>query len=175
MKYYKVKKGTKQWDCFNRFWTFEDKWMENKDKIDQLIGCPMEKNLRLATDALYLDNPPEHLESQFKKWHKDFGYEAKKNSQINKLWINLAKDLGLEVYRQFDFLGDLGLLFTDNKIDSFSPQMNNEYYFSVDENKKDKGHHRDKIDWSTIDWVEEVDEPTFLRIRADWLEQQKSA
>jgi hypothetical protein len=173
MKYYKVKLRTKQWDCFHKYWTFEDKWKEHKEEIEHLIESDWIENLLLRTESLCLENPPEHLKSQFKKWNKDYKYEAKKNSSINIAWLELVNKLGLEVYTHGKLFGDIGVLFRTHGMKTLYPIMGSDYYFAVDQDKLNSVTN--SLNWSENEWVEEVDEPTFLRIRADWLEQDKSA
>lgn len=163
-KYFKVIEDTKAWRLFHKLWTHQDKWFENKEEIERVIGCEMDKNLIVATKTLMLANPPEHLRTQFKKNPNSFGsYEAKKNSEVRKEFLELIDKLGLEEYNAVFLSWELDIPDGARGYQkTYHPPMNGEYFFSVDGG-----------DWSECKWCKEVDEPTFLRLRADWLEARE--
>src|SRR5690348_13060425 len=96
-KYIKIKKGTKAWNLFNEHWTFPNKWTANKEIIEKFLGFPMQDNLFYDVGALIIERKvlPVEWESQFKK--NSYPAEAKATSKINKEWLKMCKELGLEV------------------------------------------------------------------------------
>lgn len=163
-RFFKVKKETREWDLFNKLWTLQDSWLAIKDKLDAFFGCDIHHNLAVSIHELYMSDPPEHLRDQFSKNPDRQGYyRAKSNSKIHKQWLEFAKVHQLEDYNTNRLIWDLEIPSQDmNAIKAFYPMMNGEYYFELREEKS----------WAGYSWAIEVDEPTFLRLRANWLEEK---
>ncbi|NOU54943.1 hypothetical protein HN020_09300 [Brevibacillus borstelensis] len=161
-RYFKVLSGTKEWGLFNKLWTFQDGWLTIKNKLDDFFGCDIHKNLATNIHELYMKNPPDHLRDQFSKNPDKQGfYRAKSNSSIRKKWLEFVKAHQLEDYNTTRLLWELEISTDDmNAIKAFYPMMDGDYYFELREGKK----------WTGYSWAVELDEPTFLRLRADWLE-----
>ncbi|USG64004.1 hypothetical protein NDK47_17800 [Brevibacillus ruminantium] len=163
-RYFKVQPGTREWELFNKLWTYQDKWLKLKPTMDKLLGCDVDKNLATNSRELYMASPPKHLQDQFtKNPDKEGFYRAKSNSNIQKQWKEFVKIYELEDYNITMLIWDLGISISDmNAIKAAYPLMNDDYYFEL----------REKNQWEGYTWAIEVDEPTFLRVRADWLESQ---
>jgi len=168
-KYIKVKPNTEAWNLFNKLWTYKDKWVDNRASIEEFLGFSMQDSLYFNIENLTIKRHalPKEWEIQFKK-NADPA-EAKKNSELNKGWIALCRQLGLTVTHTHEISFPLGIW---NLVECFYPPMNGDYYFSTKED-----HNRSKSssdEMLNAEWVEEVDEPTYLRIRADFLEKDKN-
>ncbi|MCX7570376.1 hypothetical protein OS242_10410 [Tumebacillus sp. DT12] len=159
---FRIKQGTPAWEKFHRYHTQDDAYIANKESIEALIGCPMEKNLALYTERLYMKQPAEQYRDQFSKQPDRTGYyTAKKNSKINKAWIDFVKAKGLDSYSSTKLRFDLGLL--SGRITLYPPMNGGEYYITI-ETKED-------LDQERYDFLEPIAEASLLRIYADHLEQ----
>jgi len=164
-KVFKIKPDTKEWELFHKLWTFEDVWREKMGDIEKLLGCSVDRNLAVNTHTLLMKNPPEHLRDQFsKRADKEGFYRAKSKSAIQKQWTDFCKVYNLEAFTPYDLIWRLGLPSIEdmNAFKSFYPLMEGDYYFELREGKN----------WSGYSWAIEVDEPSFLRIKANWLEEK---
>ncbi|MGG3012278.1 hypothetical protein ABEO98_22690 [Brevibacillus parabrevis] len=162
IRYFKVLAGTREWELFNKLWTYQDKWIELTPQIEKLLGCNIDKNLATNSRDLYLANPPKHLKEQFtKNPDKEGFHRAKSNSNIRKQWLDFVKAYGLNDYNISRLIWDLHIPTSDmNAIRTAYPMMKGDYYIDL----------RESNTWKGYEWAVEVDEPTFLRVRADWLE-----
>lgn len=159
--YLRVKENTDAWTRFNDVWTWEDKWVENQKELEAFLGFDYEKNLYLDCETLTIDPRvlPDEWNEQFKK--NSHPAVAKKTSKINKEWVELCEKLQLKVYnstRHISFPLDVY-----GKIETLYPPMDGVFYCKQKNGKP--------VDWKIYDWIEEVNEVDFLRIRADWLEK----
>lgn len=167
MKYAKIKQGTPAWELMNKIFTYHRVWGEHQQEISEFLGFPMDGNIAFQVSNLWV--APKALREHRPEWLKEFKKSeheitsAKANSKIKKEWVALCGKLGLETYTTRDFSFKFGLAFMGN-IEFHN--MEGEYLVAID---------NDKFDFSTHDWAEIIDEPTFLRMRADFLDKQKSA
>lgn len=164
-RFFKVKSGTKEWELFHKLWTFEDMWRDKMSDIEKLLGCNPDKNLAVSTHTLLMKSPPEHLRDQFsKRADRDGFYKAKSRSAIQEKWTDFCKVNQLEAFSAHNLIWKLGLpSFEDmNAFKCFYPLMEGDYYFELREGRG----------WSGYSWAIEVDEPSFLRLKANWLEQK---
>lgn len=163
-RYFKVRENTREIELFHKLWTFPIRWNEIKPKIDELLGCDSHDNVAMNVTELYMTNPPDHLREQFSKRPDKQGfYRAKSKSKIEQQWIQFVKINGLTEYSSSRLVWDLNIPSNHgNAIGTLYPVMNGDYYFKLREGRE----------WGEYDWAVEVDEPTFLRIRADWLEAE---
>jgi hypothetical protein len=163
-RYFKVKEKTDAWERFNDIWTWESKWTECHKQLEEFLGFEYEENLYLDNETLTIN--PKVLKEEWKDQFKKNSYPAiaKKNSKINKKWVELCNSLGLKVYKTTIHISlGLGIY---GKIETLFPPMNGTYYF--------KGKTVN-TDWSKFEWVEEVNASEFLRIRAAWLENSEES
>lgn len=132
---------------------------EINKKICDFLGVEsIDKNLYLTGKVLMMANPPEHIKEQFKK-PEDGIYNAKKNSIINKRWIEFCKENNLRRFdawwvltRDHDMLGVGG---------KKSLVFINDRYFIISEFKIER------------DFLKEITEEEYLKIRLDYLEKRK--
>jgi hypothetical protein len=163
--YIKVKPNTDAWNLFNELWTYKEKWINNKEDIENFLGFPMSDGLYFDITQLMVERKalPEKWEDQFKK--NSYPAVAKMKSKVNKEWVELCKKLELKVVKTSDVAIPLGVF---GSVDKYFAPMNGEYYFQA---RKDVSSSWDKVDdWSKLDWAEVIKESDFLRVRAAWLE-----
>jgi hypothetical protein len=163
-KYAKVKENTEAYDLLYKIWNYTKKWDEHNEEIEEFLGFKSNKSLYYNVNNLVIDRTylPDEWEPQFKK--NTYPAEAKTKSKLRLAWIELCKRLGLETYSVRDFSFKYGLYF--NKVTLHN--MNDEYYLEF----RDEGV---EVSSFKFDWIDEIEEPKFLRIKADFLENQKSA
>lgn len=156
----RVKENTEAWEIINKVFTYQLKWLEHKKEIEEFLGFEMH-------DVLYYDNSklmlkPSAVKEEWKDQFKKDSYPAvaKSKSKINKEWIKLCKDLGLEVHEIHEFsikYALIGLGCTYHSIDG-------NYYIEIKQRE---------FDTSRYDWSEVISEADFLRVKADFVEKEE--
>ncbi|TPG74007.1 hypothetical protein EEL32_25460 [Brevibacillus laterosporus] len=158
--YARIKRETEAWELMNNIFTFQEKWVAHREEIEAFLGFPMEGNLYWNIHSLVIDRKMVKPE-----WEKEFRKNThpattKSKSKLRQQWIDLCKRLGLEVYLTEDFALTYGLWGMTTPLHS----IDGSYFVEF---KRD-------FDLSHYEWAEKVDEPEFLRLRADWIEKVNS-
>ncbi|OMD66033.1 hypothetical protein BSK62_13275 [Paenibacillus odorifer] len=165
MKIVKIKNGTEAWDLMDKIFNYTKVWEKNEQEISEFLGFPMNKNIAFQTTSLYVT--PEAIEQYRPEWDKEFKKQdgelrqVKKNSKLLKQWNELCEKLDLVVYRTYDFSIKYGFI-SGRTFHHYGEG----YHISFD---------NDDTDISKFDWAEEISEPEFLRIKADYLEKVEKA
>ncbi|WP_408895259.1 hypothetical protein [Paenibacillus taichungensis] len=163
--YLKVNKGTEQWRVIHHQFTYHEKWFKYNDQISNFLGWDVktEFGLYMNIDVLTLER--EHLKKYRHEWIEQFKKnstpaEAKMKSQVNKSWINLCKELGLEVARFIDVRISTALLNECINVHELE-----DYYIEI---------HSEKVFLpNNYKWGEEVDALSFLKLQSDHIETKK--
>ncbi|MCR8979498.1 hypothetical protein [Brevibacillus laterosporus] len=159
--YARIKPETEAWDLMNKIFTSKEKWIENREEIESFLGFPMDGNLYININYLVIERKmvkPE-WEMEFRK--NSHPAVTKVKSKLRKQWVDLCKRLGLEAYQTSDFYFKFGLWGTPSLYHS----INSDYFIEFDGD----------VDLGPHEWAEEVNEPEFLRLRADWIEKSNSS
>lgn len=160
--HYEIIKDTEAYKDVYAEKEMELRWNKNEEigkKICEFLGVKdINNNLYLTGEYLMMTNPPEYLNSQFKK-PSNGRYTAKKNSQINKDWIEFCKTNNLRRYdswwvltRKYNFFsvgGKKGLTFIDDRC------------FIETEREVE------------MDFLISIPEEEYLKARIDYLEKHK--
>ncbi|MGN4724105.1 hypothetical protein ACTFR8_24020 [Bacillus cereus group sp. MYBK15-3] len=162
VRYIRVKRGTRLYDSLVLAEKDIDKVIENKDRIEKIIGCSMKDNLAGSTD-LQLLKVPEELKNQFKKNPNGYGYyEVKVRSQVKKDWDAFVKETGVQFMDLMTVIRMYGLVpqFRQPRFHHFHA-MDDDFYFTAYE-KDDKNEllHKD------MEFISELD---YMKIRTDYL------
>lgn len=168
MFYYKMKKDSEEFRLFEKVKNSPKKWYEPniRKELEELLEVNIEDNLGITSKVLYLANPNEKYIKQFKSNKEGDFYVARKNSKLQKEYIDLCEKYELEVYRLNEFWLDTNLTQGDG--------------FSVYRKKCIKQIITVYEDWyfesstkelDDFDWLELINEVDFLELRAKYLRE----
>ena len=155
--YFKIKKDTKTWELMDKCWHWQDAWLEVQvqDEIIDLIGTTeIIDDLIADIECLTLRKVPEHLENQFRKDDGYGNFRARKNSRINKDWIEFCAKHDLYVYNPRQFTKDIGLAkWGNNKssIDFF--KFEDDYVLQINNSNKNATYY-EKFEFDRIEEIE---------------------
>jgi hypothetical protein len=160
-KAYKFKRDSRQYQVLIEHHEKLNKWCDPEvlEKVSEFLGCKTglseEHGIYSDSYQLTMRNPPKHLMTNFKK----DGEHCKIATKINRDWQKLCETLGLKTVRQHDLAWELGWIFGDKACKIH--HIGDDYYVEPNGGTFDKD-----------DFLEPIDMPTFLRIRADWEEKR---
>jgi len=136
IKYYEIVEGTEAYGmAYKVFHCMEDWYKGDFEKeFREVIGTFCTKNLVCNTTVLMLSIIPEGTRDQFKKnkynFKSGYAYQAKKNSELNKKYLELVEKHNLKYYEVFNLtimfgLGNFASVHPFNKATSFVMESRN--------------------------------------------------
>lgn len=159
--YFRVKPMTPEHEICKENTAAGKRWIERLKEIREFVG--LEKfDFECSQSQLGISEVPEHLKSQFLKNPVGKMYRAKLNSKINKQWIQFCEERNLHevgsywIAQQLKVRGLYSVFYALN--------VGDEYYFEVTCGGYEIDH------WRGLNYLEELTEPQYLRIKADYLE-----
>lgn len=160
--YYHAKEGKAQ-SMLDGLFNYPKTWSKNQKEINEFLGFDMNKNVQanvnhlIVTRSVLEKHRPEWL-PMFRK--KGNPAESLVNSKVNKAWKEMTKRLGVEVVDSMDVCFTLGLY----GIPGHYERVEDMYFFVTDTTLSDN---------VLAYGFTLMEEPAFLRMKADFLEKSK--
>lgn len=174
-KVFEIIKGTEAYQSIDKIFNRNKQYTkEFREEFRAKIGVEWENNCSSNVHQLLLEHIPEGTEDQFQKTEKlgrDCCFRvAKVKSKLNKAYLELIKKYNIVDYRLMDFiLQHIGVA-TSSKVLKQASRAFDRYFLELNE---------DCPEWAIEelnkkDFLKEISEPEFLRLRADYLESLES-
>lgn len=169
MFYYKMKKDSKEYGLFQKYQKSPTRWFEPeiRKELEDLLEVNIEDNLGIVNYGLFLAEPNPKYIKQFKMKKGDF-YVARKDSKLQKAYLEICKKYDLKIYSLTNFWLDTNLtegngFSIDRKhcIKQIS-KVYDEWYIESSMNELNE-----------FDWLELICEADFLELKSKYLRENK--
>lgn len=170
MFYYKMNKDSKEYGLFEKYLNSPKRWYEPdiRKELEDLLEINIENNLGITPSRLCLVNPNEKYMKQFKSIKENDFFIARKDSKLQKAYLEICKKYDLKIYSLTSFWLDTNLIDGDG----FSiyrkhcikqiHHVYDDYYMESSTQELDE-----------FKWLELVNEADFLELKSKYLREKQ--